>query len=119
MHSEADDNGEKHVVLCRVILGSVEKVDLGSDQSHPSSVDFDTGADDPNNPTHHVVWFSNVNTHVLPECVVSFKASNNVKGKYSFPFRSDFYAKLCSFLRSLWCSNMSDERYFRREEFDL
>ncbi|XP_030454311.2 probable inactive poly [ADP-ribose] polymerase SRO3 [Syzygium oleosum] len=80
MHSEADDNGEKHVVLCRVILGSVEKVDLGSDQSHPSSVDFDTGADDPNNPTQHVVWFSNVNTHVLPECVVSFKASNNVKG---------------------------------------
>lgn len=79
MDSEADDNGEKHVVLCRVILGSAEKVDLGSNQSHPSNVDFDTGADDPNNPKHYVVWFSSVNTHVLPECVVSFKASNNVK----------------------------------------
>ncbi|XP_030537916.1 probable inactive poly [ADP-ribose] polymerase SRO3 [Rhodamnia argentea] len=80
MHSEADDNGEKHVVLCRVILGSVEKVDLGSNQSHPSNVDFDSGADDPDNPKHYVVWFGNVNTHVLPECIVSFKASNNVKG---------------------------------------
>lgn len=99
MHSEADDNGEKHVVLCRVILGSVEKVDLGSNQSHPSNVDFDTGADDPNNPNHYVVWFGNVNTHVLPECIVSFKASNNVKGKYSFSFQSDFYDKLCLLLR--------------------
>ncbi|KAL5559874.1 hypothetical protein UlMin_036085 [Ulmus minor] len=91
--SEADDNGEKHLILCRVILGNVEKVDAGSQQCHPSSVIFDTGADDPKNPKCYVVWPSNMSRHILPECVVSYKSSDCFRAetgrfahsKYSFP----------------------------------
>ncbi|XP_052202437.1 probable inactive poly [ADP-ribose] polymerase SRO1 isoform X2 [Diospyros lotus] len=49
-----DDNGEKHVILCEVILGKCEKVQAGSSQLYPSSKDFDTGVDDLKNPK----WFS-------------------------------------------------------------
>lgn len=70
---EADDNGEKHLILCRVILGNVERV--GPQQCHPSSEVFDTGVDDIKNPKWYVVWCTNMNSHILPECVVSFKSS--------------------------------------------
>ncbi|CAK7347346.1 unnamed protein product [Dovyalis caffra] len=79
--SEADDNGEKYIILCRVILGNVEKVAAGSRQYYPSSIDFDTGADDPKNPNWYIVWSSVMNNHIIPECVVSFKSSVNVPGQ--------------------------------------
>lgn len=82
MKSELDDNGEKHVLLCRVLLGNVEKVEFGSKQSHPSGVNFDTGMDDPENPKWYVVWCSNMNTHVLPEFVVSFRPADCAKGEH-------------------------------------
>jgi hypothetical protein len=80
LQSEADENGQKHVILCRVILGNVEKVQAGSQQCHPSSEDFDTGADDPKNPKRYVVWFADMNRNILPECVVSYKSSDNLTG---------------------------------------
>lgn len=55
-------------------------VEAGSQQCHPSSVDFDTGADDPKNPRRYVVWCTNMNRHILPECVVSYKSPKNVLG---------------------------------------
>ncbi|KAL8096302.1 uncharacterized protein LOC141692289 [Apium graveolens] len=67
------DAGENHVILCRVILGKCEKVQGGSQQLYPSSVEFDTGVDDVNNPKWYIVWGANMNTHILPECVVSYK----------------------------------------------
>ncbi|XP_060199219.1 inactive poly [ADP-ribose] polymerase RCD1-like [Lycium barbarum] len=73
MMSAEDEYGEKHIILCRVILGKSEKVELGSQQLRPSSVDFDTGVDDLTNPRWYVVWCGNMNTHILPECVVSYK----------------------------------------------
>uniref|UniRef100_A0A6M2EHY9 Uncharacterized protein n=1 Tax=Populus davidiana TaxID=266767 RepID=A0A6M2EHY9_9ROSI len=79
--AEADDNGEKHIILCRVILGNVERVVAGSQQYYPSSIDFDTGTDDPKNPKWYVVWSSVMNRHIIPECVVSFKSSINVPGQ--------------------------------------
>lgn len=81
MSSEVDENGEKHVLLCRVILGRCEKVESGSQQLYPSSVDFDTGVDDVNNPKRYVVWCANMNTHILPECVVSYKSSKCLPGQ--------------------------------------
>lgn len=78
---EADDNGVKHMVLCRVILGKIEKVEAGSQQSHPSSTEFDTGVDDPTFPTRYIVWCSNMNRHILPEYIVSFKSTNCLPGK--------------------------------------
>ncbi|XP_009618750.1 inactive poly [ADP-ribose] polymerase RCD1 [Nicotiana tabacum] len=79
--SEVDEYGEKHIVLCRVILGKLEKVELGSQQRYPSSVDFDTGVDDLTNPKWYVVWSANMNTHILPECVVSYKYGRHMSGQ--------------------------------------
>ncbi|KAJ8762460.1 hypothetical protein K2173_007899 [Erythroxylum novogranatense] len=78
--AEADSKGEKHVMLCKVILGNVEKVELRSKQFYPSSVHYDNGADDPRNPKWYTVWSSNMNSHIIPECVLSFKLSNSVQG---------------------------------------
>ncbi|PON72591.1 Poly(ADP-ribose) polymerase [Trema orientale] len=93
VQSEADDNGEKHMILCRVILGNVEKAEAGTQQGHPSSSEFDTGADDPKNPRWYVIWPTNMSRHILPECVVSYKSSAHssaglggfARTKYTFP----------------------------------
>lgn len=77
------DAGENHVILCRVILGKCEKIQAGSQQLYPSSVEFDTGVDDVSNPKWYIVWGANMNTHILPECVVSYKHTRNVPGQLS------------------------------------
>ncbi|KAJ4827066.1 hypothetical protein Tsubulata_022695 [Turnera subulata] len=79
--ADVDDNGEKHLILCRAILGKLEKVEAGSKQSFPSSEDFDTGADDPKDPKSLVVWYSKMNMHLIPEGVVSFKSASHVQGQ--------------------------------------
>ncbi|XP_028777816.1 LOW QUALITY PROTEIN: probable inactive poly [ADP-ribose] polymerase SRO3 [Neltuma alba] len=81
MRAEVDNNGEKHIILCRVILGKIEKVTAGSQQCRPSSVEYDTGADDPLNPKWYVLWSSNMNSHILPEYVISFKSSAYLPGQ--------------------------------------
>ncbi|KAI4316062.1 hypothetical protein L6164_024079 [Bauhinia variegata] len=81
MQLEPDDNGEKHIILCRVILGNIEKVEAGSQQRSPSCADFDTGTDDLENPKWYVVWSANMNRHIIPECVVSFKSSTHLTGQ--------------------------------------
>ncbi|MCL7045362.1 hypothetical protein MKW94_012419 [Papaver nudicaule] len=73
--SEADKNGEKHVLLCRVIMGNIEKVELGSDQCYPSNANFDTGVDNLANPRWYIVWGSHMSKHILPEYIVSYKSS--------------------------------------------
>lgn len=94
---QPDDNGERHALLCRVILGNVEKVEAGSKQFYPSSLEFDTGVDDPRTPKRYVVWSTNMNRHVLPECVVSYKPSDHVPG--SLP-RKYHVAELISRVRN-------------------
>ncbi|KDP41553.1 hypothetical protein JCGZ_15960 [Jatropha curcas] len=79
--SELDDNGEKHIILCRLILGNVEKVEAGSQQSYPSNVNFDTGVDNLHHTKWYIVWSSNMNSHIIPEFVVSYKSSNHVPGQ--------------------------------------
>ncbi|KAK9090418.1 hypothetical protein Sjap_023595 [Stephania japonica] len=69
-----DEDGVRHVLLCRVILGKLEVVVPGSRQFHPSSGDFDSGVDTLENPNKYIVWSTNMHSHVLPEFVVSFKA---------------------------------------------
>ncbi|CAI0434712.1 unnamed protein product [Linum tenue] len=77
----ADQDGTKHLLLCRVLLGKVERVPAGSSQSAPSSVAYDTGVDDLTKPRRYVVWSSFMNSHIFPAFVVSFKdPSNNVNG---------------------------------------
>ncbi|PIN21095.1 NAD(+) ADP-ribosyltransferase [Handroanthus impetiginosus] len=106
MLSEIDENGEKHVILCRVILGKCEKVEAGSERSYPSSVEYDTGVDDLNNPRWYTVWHSNMNTHILPECVVSYRpvnisgSVNGMSNVNTVPNLSTFVAKLVSKVRT-------------------
>lgn len=80
MLSETDENDEKHIILCRVTLGKCEKVEAGSQQSNPSGAEYDSGVDDLKNPKWYVVWYANMNTHILPECVVSY-IPMNLSGK--------------------------------------
>lgn len=79
-YCDDDENGVRHMVLCRVIMGNMEVVHPGSKQFHPSSENFDSGVDDPENPRHYIVWSMNMNTHIYPEYVVSFKVPANLQG---------------------------------------
>ncbi|XP_035842578.1 inactive poly [ADP-ribose] polymerase RCD1 isoform X3 [Helianthus annuus] len=72
---DVDEKGVRCMVLCRVILGNMELVLPGSKQFYPSDDCFDTGVDNLDNPNHYVVWNMNINTHIYPEYVVSFKIS--------------------------------------------
>lgn len=75
-----DENGVQYIIFCRVVMGNMEVVPSGSDQFHPTNEDFDSGVDELENPKYYVVWNMNMNTHIYPEYVVSFKVSPNAEG---------------------------------------
>lgn len=72
--SIADEDGLKHVLLCRVIMGKIEQIPIGSEQSHPSSEAFDSGVDNLICPNKYIIWSSHMNTRILPEYIISFRA---------------------------------------------
>ncbi|KAJ0981877.1 hypothetical protein J5N97_010132 [Dioscorea zingiberensis] len=78
--SSPDDNGEKHIMLCQVLMGNSEQIPAGSHQFHPSSDLFDSAVDDLRSPRWFVVWTTHMNTHILPLYVVSFKSSDQSQG---------------------------------------
>ncbi|CAK9138613.1 unnamed protein product [Ilex paraguariensis] len=78
--SVIDENGLRHLLLCRVILGKMELVHPGSGQSHPSSEEFDSGVDNLLSPKKYIVWSTHMNTHILPEYVISFRAPFHLEG---------------------------------------
>uniref|UniRef100_A0A5B7AX47 Putative inactive poly(ADP-ribose) polymerase SRO2 n=1 Tax=Davidia involucrata TaxID=16924 RepID=A0A5B7AX47_DAVIN len=69
-----DENGLRHVLLCRVILGNMEVVCAGSEQSQPSSKEFDSGVDDLSAPKRYIIWSPYMNSHILPNYIISFRA---------------------------------------------
>ncbi|KAI3965683.1 hypothetical protein MKX01_010640 [Papaver californicum] len=73
-----DENGLKHVVLCRVVLGNMEQIHSGSQQFCPGSVEFDSGVDNLLCPKKYIVWSTSMNIQILPEYVVSFKAPDSL-----------------------------------------
>ncbi|CAJ2647388.1 unnamed protein product [Trifolium pratense] len=79
-YCDVDENGVRHLVFCRVIMGNMELLRLGTRQFRPSNSDFDSGVDDIHNPRYYIVWNMNTNTHIYPEFVVSFKVSSNAEG---------------------------------------
>ncbi|CAI9785022.1 unnamed protein product [Fraxinus pennsylvanica] len=79
-YCDVDENGVQHMVLCRVILGNMEPLRPGSQQWHPSDEIYDNGVDDLKNPSLYIVWNMNLNTHIYPEYVVSFRVSPGVEG---------------------------------------
>ncbi|KAM1397798.1 hypothetical protein ACFX2I_015336 [Malus domestica] len=74
-----DEDGLRHLLLCRVILGRPEVVCPGSKQHHPSSEQFDSGIDNIFAPKKYIVWSTHMNTHILPEYVISFRAPSCLK----------------------------------------
>lgn len=72
------------MVLCRVIVGNMELLHPGTRQFRPSSTHYDSGVDDIESPRYYIVWNMNVNTHIYPEFVVSFKVSSNAEGDSLF-----------------------------------
>lgn len=76
-----DEDGLRHLLLCRVILGKPEVVLPGnSEQYHPSSHEYDSGVDKLFAPKKYIVWSTHMNTHILPEYVISFRAPTCLKG---------------------------------------
>ncbi|CAK7328915.1 unnamed protein product [Dovyalis caffra] len=80
-----DKDGLRHLLLCRIILGKSEVVHPGSDQYHPSSEEFDSGIDNLSSPKKYIVWSTHMNTHILPEYVISFRAPPCLKGYSRIP----------------------------------
>ncbi|XP_044444728.1 probable inactive poly [ADP-ribose] polymerase SRO3 [Triticum aestivum] len=73
MLANADENGEAHIVLCRVLMGWPEAIPARSSKLHPNSDNYDSAADNMQNPQWYVVWGKDMNMRILPEYVVSFK----------------------------------------------
>lgn len=74
LSSSVDENGLRHLLLCRVILGNMEEISLGSEQFQPSSKDFDSGVDNLSSPKKYIIWRAYMNSHILPAYIISFKA---------------------------------------------
>jgi len=83
-YCDVDENGVRHLVLCRVIMGNMEILRPGTGQFQPSSYEYDNGVDDIQCPRYYVVWNMNINTHIYPEFVVSFKLSFDAEGDALF-----------------------------------
>lgn len=84
---EEEEEGIKHILLCRVILGRSELIVAGSKQSYPSSNQFDSGVDNLQNPRKYVIWSSFMNSYILPTYIVSFR-SPRLRGNYTTNYYS-------------------------------
>ncbi|XP_042408381.1 inactive poly [ADP-ribose] polymerase RCD1-like [Zingiber officinale] len=78
-YADVDKNGATHLMLCRIVMGNVELINSGSEQSHPTNDNFDTGIDNLQKPKHYIIWDINMNTHIYAEYVVTFKMTNKLK----------------------------------------
>ncbi|KAG5522205.1 hypothetical protein RHGRI_034400 [Rhododendron griersonianum] len=76
LSSEADEHSLRHLLLCRVILGKIEEICPGSRQFEPSSEHFDSGVDNLSAPRRHIIWSSYMNSHIMPNYVVTFRAAS-------------------------------------------
>lgn len=76
---DVDEKGVQYMLLCRVILGNMEAVTPGSQDSFPSSEIYDSGVDDCSNPKCYVMWPSHIGTHIRLEYLVSFRLVSKVR----------------------------------------
>ncbi|XP_068661778.1 probable inactive poly [ADP-ribose] polymerase SRO1 [Aristolochia californica] len=73
-----DARDEFHILLCRLVMGNMEQIKQGSKQFRPSSGLFDSGVDDFKDPRCYIIWSTHMNTHVLPEYIISFKVYDHL-----------------------------------------
>ncbi|XP_057452786.1 inactive poly [ADP-ribose] polymerase RCD1-like [Lotus japonicus] len=85
-YCDIDENGVRHLVFCRVIMGNMEVLHAGigtnNEQFQPSSSVYDNGVDDIQCPRYYIVWNMNISTHIYPQFVVSFKISEDAEGHF-------------------------------------
>ncbi|XP_010551574.1 PREDICTED: probable inactive poly [ADP-ribose] polymerase SRO2 [Tarenaya hassleriana] len=72
--AEPDEEGLRHLLLCRVIQGNPEKIVSGSRQMYPSSSEFHSGVDDLLSPRHYIIWSCSMNAYLLPSYAVTFRS---------------------------------------------
>ncbi|MED6205951.1 hypothetical protein PIB30_022397 [Stylosanthes scabra] len=84
-YCDVDENGNSHLVLCRVIMGNMELLPPGGRQFRASSGEYDNGVDDILHPTYYIIWNMNMNSHIYPEFIVSFKVATNIQGNRGNP----------------------------------
>ncbi|KAL8471834.1 hypothetical protein ACS0TY_029172 [Phlomoides rotata] len=77
LRAEVDENGVRHVLMCRMILVNTETIPPASKQLQPSSTDFDSRIDNPLEPTKYIVWTAYMNTHIFPAYIISFTLPGN------------------------------------------
>ncbi|KAG9444986.1 hypothetical protein H6P81_016326 [Aristolochia fimbriata] len=68
-----DASDEFRMLLCRVVVGNMERIEQGSRQCRPTSNLFDTGVDDCKDPKCYIIWNTRMNTHILPQYLITFK----------------------------------------------
>ncbi|KAJ8499739.1 hypothetical protein OPV22_010291 [Ensete ventricosum] len=78
-YSDIDENGVVHMMLCRVIMGNMELIRMGSMQHQPSHENFDSGVDDLQSPNHYIIWDLKMHTHIYAEYVVTLNLPTNAK----------------------------------------
>ncbi|XP_004238657.1 probable inactive poly [ADP-ribose] polymerase SRO2 [Solanum lycopersicum] len=98
-----DENGLRHMLLCRVILGNTEVIEASSKQFQPTCQDFDSGVDNYLAPKTYIIWPSNMNSHILPNFLVSFKGplSLGTSLKIKIPLKPTPRIKFSNLLRVL------------------
>jgi hypothetical protein len=67
--------------LCRVILGNMEAIKLGSQESFPGSKMYDSGVDDCLNPKCYMMGLPHLSTHIRFEYLISFKLAPVFRSK--------------------------------------
>ncbi|KAM0934080.1 putative poly(ADP-ribose) polymerase, catalytic domain, RST domain-containing protein [Dioscorea sansibarensis] len=87
MSSPVDVDGLRHVLFCRLILGSTEEVPPGSRQLGPSTDKFDSGVDNMQSPRKYTIWYPHVNTHILPLYILSVRVDFRPKEMQTDPVR--------------------------------
>jgi len=65
-------------------MGNMELLRPDSDQVRSNGSEYDNGVDNSQCPKYYVVWNMNMNTHIYPELVVSFKFPLEAEGDVMF-----------------------------------
>ncbi|MBA0834330.1 hypothetical protein Goarm_006692, partial [Gossypium armourianum] len=77
-----------HLAAAEFANGRAKYCDIDDNGVHE---DVDSGVDDLHHLKYYITWNMNINTHIYPEFIVSFKLSSNVKG-VTMPFPMLFVA---------------------------
>ncbi|KAH7373259.1 hypothetical protein KP509_17G047000 [Ceratopteris richardii] len=83
INSDMDEQGTQYMLLCKVIMGGTDEIQLEGQQFSPSSEDYDTCVDITERPSQFT-WTAHMNTHILPQFIVKFKLSEPWQGEYVY-----------------------------------